>query len=709
MMIVLRRLSTVTTNNIRNIGIAAHVDAGKTTVVERLLFFADKTQGMGEVHEGATTMDYLPQERERGITINSAAITFTWGTQPKHQINLIDTPGHFDFGFEVERSMRVIDGAVIVLDAVNGVEAQTEQVWRQASRHGVARILLANKMDRDGASVGVCVQSVKKRLGVPVVPIHFPLGDWSKFRGVADLVEQETLVWMGRGGEDLGRTFARTPWSSDEYPLFQPARESMLEQLADLDDKFADAYLSQPNVQISDIKSALKRVVLAQILPSPVSRPGVPLLLGAALRNTAMQPVLDAVIDFLPNPAERACGKPLINVEGGVLPKPDPKAPLCALVFKVQHDPQKGALVFVRVYAGTLAAKDMIVCKSSGVKERVQQVLRAEANEFLPAPDQRALPGEVCVLVGCSSLRTGDTLGPGPSLTKMNIQPPIFSVSLELESLAQETKLDQALQIACRDDPSLSSGVHADTGQLLLSGVGELHLDVAVDRLKREHGLNLYVGRPQVALREQLVSTGVKASCKFDRVIASVRQQCRVELECSPLPGCELRPTVSAKTLTHGSADQKNALISGTQAALSRGPTMGQPVFGLEVTVVDFDPPQALPSALRACASMCVQELYTQSACEVLEPVFKVEITCPEKDTGPVLSDLTSNHRAEITSVESTGIEQNLVHARIPAKELLNYSKALRSLTAGHGSYAFTFDEYSAVPESALLKYRRGE
>ena len=755
---VIRSLSTTAgqTNGrtIRNIGVAAHVDAGKTTVVERMLFFSNKTAGMGEVHDGAATMDFLPQERERGITINAASISFDW--PPNARVNLIDTPGHYDFTTEVERSMRVLDGAVIVFDAVEGVEAQTETVWRQATRYDVPRIAFANKLDRDGASIEKVLTTMKSRLECETLLIHSPIGEWGSFRGVYDLVHCRKIIWEEKGGDSLGRDF--TVETIKELPeQAMTRRQALFEKIADLDDGFAETFLenecsASPSLtELNEAaKKALRRITLAQSVgignspakktASPTSRPGVPVLCGAALRNTGVQLVLDAVVDFLPSPSERP---PTVYSSS-----PTAKS-LLAFVFKVQNDPNRGQLAFVRIYKGKIRVKDAVqvvpssttTSGSSARKERVHGLLQAEAKSYVPFENGEAKEGDVCVIVGCPSLRTGDTLGDASEpLPGLQIPPPVFSIALELESISMEPKLFEAMAIMTRDDPSLVFTNDEETGQFLLSGVGELHLEVTLDRLKREHGVRVETSPPRVAYKETLTEQG-EATYTYDKTVNGVKQYCQVALKVSSNPaGSDAEPVVIFKEDIDSGSDQESkpakaspvkksqrkqttkkkgeegedgdgpAKLSGgvrdvvtrsILGGLSRGPLKGFPVKGVIVQVdsvqLGNDNPQDQDAALGACRNACIScifDLYGVTQPKLMEPVFALEATVPEKNLGDVLGDLSGRRRADISTVDAASRDRMLIKARVPAIELLSYSKTLRSLTAGHGAFSATFDRY---------------
>lgn len=720
-----RRLSSVPVNRIRNLGVAAHVDAGKTTVCERMLFYSNKTAGLGEVHDGAATMDFLPQEQERGITINAAAISFNWESpqvQGEFRINLVDTPGHFDFTTEVERSLRVLDGAVIVFDSVEGVEAQTETVWNQASRYGVPRIAFANKMDRSGASLDRVLSSMKQRLHCIPLQIHSPIGEWGAFRGMYDLVTCQKIEWDERGGDTLGREFSTSPVA--ELPSdAAAARKQLFEQIADLDDVFAEAFLIEYECSTDCGLAALNSLAMQAVRRITCRQLAVPVLCGSALRNMGIQLVLDAVIDYLPCPSDRP--KTTFNSS------PTAKQ-LLGFVFKIQNDTNKGSLAYARIYHGKLKAREQLrVVASNGSHrtEKLQGLLQAEAKHFVPFAANEAGEGEICVLVGCPSLRTGDTLGDSKTaLPGLKMSPPVFTVAIELESLGLEPKFLECMSIMTRDDPSLVfENDTKKTGQFLLSGIGELHLEVTLDRLRREHGIRVETSQPRVALRETLTKSG-ELVYTLDRVFNGTKQYCRVALRLVAQTGAEdasfddFDSEVLFKTAAKqavgggggkGSPKQKGgkkkeeveeelfapqikeAVKLGVLGALGRGPIKGFPVRGVRVYCdeVDVGTVEDL-NAVRSAAMSAMVKLCAECDPVLLEPFFAVEMVIPDAHLGDVLSDLSGRRRGDITSTDSQPDQRILVRAKVPAMELLSYAKVLRSLTAGKATYSAVFDKY---------------
>ena len=747
-------------DRLRNIGIAAHIDHGKTTLTERMLLYSGILDDTGEVHDGDATMDYMDQERERGITIQSAAITFNWGDA---QVNLIDTPGHVDFTMEVERSMRVLDGAVLLVDAVSGVQAQTETVWRQTQQHKVPVLIFVNKMDRDGASLKTTLQSIRDRLHVTPLLLQVPLGVWGSFRGVVDLITLDAYTWPPSGPTDTdkGRTFKITPWSAaledssgtarqdrrSHDPL--TARAALLEHIADLDDEFAEVFLAADAVtddpravEPQHVYSALRRITLAQ-----QELRAVPVLLGSALRNKGVQPLLDAVVRFLPSPCDRpsvfarradahdeAAGK-LVEIPPPPKRRPghaEPKggdSELCALAFKIQNDARRGPLVFVRVYQGTMHARDAIWNSTQGQKERIALMARPAADSVTPLEELHA--GDIGMLVGLRHTKTGDTLshpqrakpkakkgkaadGSAASdapllLPGIKVLPAVFAAALELDSLAQQKDLAVALDIMTRDDPSLRVTEDEETGQLLLSGMGELHLDVALDRLRREHKLNVSLGRMRVAYRESLTAP-CSAVAQFDKTIGATRHVATLGLRLEPHPEgysvpCDvypqrrLRSAAPLDSLSRDTAsstgtdeddpdalvDRLNAQLSGDAnvegtpgkdeeewyelsaelddairegvlATLSKGPLLDYPMTGVRV-VIDEDKTivteAATPLAVRRAAAKAIVEALRESGTDavLLEPVALMEVVVPEKAVGAVLSDLSAHRRAAVQNV----------------------------------------------------------
>mmetsp|Transcript_9240 Transcript_9240/g.14995 ORF Transcript_9240/g.14995 Transcript_9240/m.14995 type:complete len:749 (+) Transcript_9240:89-2335(+) len=726
---VSRSLSTGSASyldSMRNIGILAHIDAGKTTVTERMLFFCGEVNSTGEVHDGDTVMDYLDQERERGITINSAATTFKWR---ESIFNLIDTPGHVDFTVEVERAVRVMDGAVAVIDAVAGVQAQTETVWGQAARYKVPRIAFVNKMDRDGANFIAAAKSLEKRLGALPLLTQLPCfrGD-RLFRGVVNLLDGQLHIWSQEKGD---RDFMSEPLmnSQDDDLLKVEAlkyREELVEQLADLDEEFGDVYLERSmEAECGDLASHIELFPAEEIKPllrkvtlNQYETRAVPVFCGSALKNTGVQLVMDGVVDYLP--------KPLV-LQGETNFK--------ALAFKVQHDTARGPLVFVRVYSGVLESRGVYhvispQCKGAK-KERANQVLRAFANDFEQV--ERVVEGDIGIVVGLKHTRTGDTITDTPKKTvtpldTISIPAPVFSTALELETAADEPKLVQALNIMTRDDPSLSVVENEETGQLVLYGMGELHLEVAHNKLLRDFKVECEMGRVQVAYRETYLgeaqSTGVHQVAGAD----GSNSVTKLTLRVSPHEGGVNAPaTVAIKKkamvkhpesgeLVALSEEQTEGISDGISKALNSGPILGYPLQGIAVELVESESeasPKTAASILQGAALRAMSNFMStpEAVPNLLEPLVSIEIVVPDDYIGAVIGDLTNIRRGLVDDVQAQenvhGTRQkSIIYAKVPLEGLIGYSTAIRSTTAGEGSFSTNVDGYKLVTASELEKIK---
>ncbi|GBG29006.1 Elongation factor G, mitochondrial [Hondaea fermentalgiana] len=787
---------------LRNIGILAHIDAGKTTVTERMLYYSGEVSHIGEVHDGDTVMDYLDQERERGITINSASTSFEWRN---HTLNLIDTPGHVDFTVEVERAVRALDGAVVLYDAVSGVQAQSETVWVQARRYGVPRIAFVNKMDRDGANMERVMDMIEDRFGVSTLCLQHPYfvpDDFGgqTFRGVIDLIRERVLVW---DQSKESKTFEEHPLSFLPEEVASKAvlgRATLAEQLAGLDDQFFDVYIEADEAgKVEEIDEHYIRHAVRRVCINQDELAAVPVLCGSALKNTGVQTLLDAVLDYLPNPMESVGAMELaINNEelaraGGSKKKAAAKKKSndsTALVFKVQHDPNRGALAYVRVYEGKMenkkqyhnvslahAAADGMVslgtitgnaknrrdAKSAlPLRERVQGVLRAYANEFEQIEAISA--GDIGILCGLKGVRTGDTLSSNAkraSLRGVDIPPPVFSAAIELESISDEPKLLESLEILLRDDPSLNVVQDDETGQLLLYGMGELHLDIAVTKLQRDFKVPCELGRVRVAYRETLrdaveasgsytqnqPSESARSSEDEDADGGDAAEQQResagnagtttVTLRVRPHPDginapvrllpdpadssaqeSRIRfrtPGAGAESQWTLRVDQEKALRSGVIDTFQRGPLLGYPVQGVEVEIVENHceaNSSAPPPSLRAAATRASMAILNKAQAGLLEPVADVIIVVPDDDIGSVIGDLSSNERrgqikdvqAETTSDSVVHMAKSSIHASVPLEGLIGYSTVLRSMTAGEGNFSLTVAGYTEVSETYASK-----
>jgi len=681
---------------IRDIGIMAHIDAGKTTTTERILYYTGVSHRIGEVHDGAAVMDYMPQEQERGITITSAATRCEWND---HRINLIDTPGHVDFTLEVERSLRVLDGAIAVFDAVGGVEPQSETVWRQADRYEVPRIAFVNKLDRVGATLELTVEMLKDRLGAHTIVSQIPIGLESEFEGVIDLVRMETNRWEGDFGESV--IVAPLEESDSLYDDAALAREAMIEALADVDELTMEQFLESgsENFTTESLVAGLRRVT--------IQSKAVVVLCGSALKNKGVQPLLDAVVNYLPSPLDRPAVAALrLNDDTVVERRPSVEEPLLALAFKVIDDAHRGSLVFTRVYSGELAIKDQIQNCTKDRKERVSKLLQMHANKTTEV--DRCGPGDIVAVVGTKFTTTGDTLILSKDkehvvLPGMQIPDPVIFQSIEPKTTADREKLNGAISKFMREDPSFSVREDKESGQTLIGGQGELHLEVIVDRLRREHGVEARIGKPQVAYRE-CVGAETRKEMTYDREIGAKRQFARVEFVLSVSErgaGNAFVQELSREQLHDKriSAGFIAAIEEGVHDALSRGPLLGYPVVDVYVRLVDASAHETDSSdtSFRAAASMGVSEALEESSARLLEPVMEVEVAAPEDFTGAVHADL-STRRGRVLGMEPRGVFQS-IRANVPLAQMVGYATALRSATQGRASYSMQFARYSEVPK----------
>ena len=688
---------------IRDIGIMAHIDAGKTTTSERVLFYTGISHRMGEVHDGAAVMDYMPQEQERGITITSAATTCFW---KGHRINLIDTPGHVDFTIEVERSLRVLDGAVAVFDAVAGVQPQSETVWRQATRYHVPRIAFINKMDRVGATLEHSVEMMRNNLHAHPLVAQLPVGFESAFNGVIDLLTMETIAWPDKLGEQV----VREPLTS-EHPQHADAvraREALVEAVAEIDDEIMGVFLESGSagVGLDLLRAGMRRATIA---------------------NKGVQPLLDAILDYLPSPLDLP---PVIAVrkhdkkEVERLPSVD--QPLLALAFKVLHDPHRGPLVFFRVYSGVLRVKDGIHNCTQDRKERVTKLLQVHANKTQEIDEVTA--GNIAAAVGLRFTTTGDTVisakdGEQVILPGLEIPEPVIFRAIEARSTADQSALTEALERMQREDPSFRVRIDPDSGQTLMGGMGELHLEIVVDRIARESKVAANVGKPQVAYRET-VSQRLSLPVEYDREIGGKRQYARLVLELAPrergagnlftntLPEAAARP---AKGVTSQPAkllpDMIAAVRDGVADAMTRGPLLGYPIVDLEIRLLDgaYVEGDSTPMSFRAATSMGLMEGLEKASPTLLEPIMKVEIEVPEDFTGHVVSDLRGRRGRVLGMGPRRGLQ--VVDSEVPLAEMVGYATALRSSTQGRASYSMHFSQYAEVPpdlQVAIISRTRG-
>jgi elongation factor G len=678
----------VALDRVRNIGIMAHIDAGKTTTTERILYFTGRTHKMGEVHEGAAVMDWMAQEQERGITITSAATTAFWRD---FRVNIIDTPGHVDFTVEVERSLRVLDGAIAVFDAVAGVEPQSETVWRQADRYRVPRIAFINKMDRTGADFFASVQSMVDRLGARPVPVQLPLGQEEHFRGVVDLVEMRALVWQ----DELG-----TNYEVEEIPaeLLEQAQEyhhQLIDSVADHDDELLETYLLDEDAVTPEM---LKRALRAATLDITVT----PILAGSAFKNKGVQPLLDAVVDYLPSPLD-------VPPVHGIDPRTDHELsrrpavdePFSALAFKVMSDPYVGKLTYIRVYSGQVNAGDRVLNTTTGKTERVGRILQMHANHR--EEREQLMAGEIAATVGLKNTTTGDTLATDTApirLESMDFPEPVISVAIEPRTKGDQDKLGAGLQRLTEEDPTFRVRTDDETGQTLISGMGELHLEIIVDRLTREFNVDANVGRPQVAYRETVSKPVEKIEGRFVRQTGGRGQYGHAVINLEPMDpgdGYEFVDKIVGGKIPK---EYISSVDLGIQEAMESGVMSGYPVVDVRVELVDgsYHEVDSSEMAFKIAGSMAFKNAEQRAKPKLLEPVMAVEVVTPEEYLGDVMGDLNSR-RGRVEGLEPRGNAQ-AIRARVPLATMFGYATDLRSTTQGRATFTMQFDRYEEVPQS---------
>ncbi|HEY8425446.1 MAG TPA: elongation factor G [Limnochordales bacterium] len=668
----------------RNIGIMAHIDAGKTTTTERILFYTGKVHRIGEVHEGAATMDWMVQERERGITITSAATTCYWRD---FRINIIDTPGHVDFTVEVERSLRVLDGAVAIFDAVQGVEPQSETVWRQADRYGVPRIAYVNKMDRVGADFLRVVDDIRRRLGAKAVPIQLPVGAEESFRGVIDLLRRKAILYV----DDLGTRSDETDIPPEMADLVEQTRHAMVEAIVETDDELMARYLEGEEIEVEALRRALRQATVTGRL--------VPVLCGSSFRNKGVQPLLDAVVDYLPSPLDLPPVRGTHPDSGEALTRePVDEAPFAALAFKIQVDPYVGKLCYLRVYSGVLRSGTYVYNANKRAKERIGRILRMHANHREDV--DAAFAGDIVAAVGLRQTVTGDTLcaEEAPILLEAPQFPePVISQAIEPKTKADQDKLGVALQRLAEEDPTFRVRTDAETGQTLISGMGELHLEIIVDRLLREFKVEANVGRPQVAYRET-IRRKVQAEGRFIRQTGGRGQYGHVWLELEPLPpgsGFEFVNKIVGGVVPK---EYIPAVEAGVREAMQNGVLAGYPVVDVRVTLFDgsYHEVDSSEMAFKVAASMAFKEAARKADPVLLEPIMSVEVVTPEEFLGDVIGNLNAR-RGHVEGMERRGNTQ-VVRARVPLATMFGYATDLRSMTQGRASYTMQFSHYEEVP-----------
>lgn len=679
----------------RNIGIIAHIDAGKTTVTERILFYTQKIHRIGEVHDGAATMDWMEQEQERGITITSAATTCTWN---KHQINIIDTPGHIDFTAEVQRSLRVLDGGVVVFDAVAGVEPQSETVWRQADRFGVPRICFVNKMDRTGADFQRTIDMIVDRLGANPVPIQMPIGAESNFEGVIDLIKMEAVYYL----DDLGTKSDAKPIPDDLLEEAQLLHEMMVEKVAESDDELTERFLEGEEITPDELIHALRIATISGSI--------VPVLCGSALKNKGVQRLLDAVVNYLPSPKDvppKIGLNPFTDKEVTVFA--DEKDPFVALVFKIVTDPFVGRLAYMRVYSGSLGAGSGVQNTSKDKKERVGRLLQMHANTREELKEVYA--GDIAAVVGLKRTFTGDTLTDAKHpviMESIKFPEPVISLAIEPKTKADQDRLSTALQKLAEEDPTFQVKTDENTGQTQISGMGELHLEVLVDRMRREFKVEANVGRPQVAYRET-ITRPAKAQGRFVRQSGGRGQFGDVVLEVEPLEkglGFEFENKIVGGAIPK---EYIPAVEEGVREAMSTGIVAGYPVVDVKVVLVDgsYHEVDSSEMAFKIAGSIGFKEAMQKGAPVLLEPVMKVEVTSPEEFTGDVMGDLSSR-RGQIDGMEPRAGGVTAIKSMVPLSEMFGYATDLRSNTQGRATFTMEFNHYEPVSDNLREKILSG-
>ena len=691
---------TTPINRYRNIGICAHVDAGKTTTTERVLFYTGVNHKLGEVHDGAATTDWMVQEQERGITITSAAVTTFWqGSRSqfpdKYRVNVIDTPGHVDFTIEVERSLRVLDGAVVVFCGTSGVEPQSETVWRQANKYGVPRIVYVNKMDRQGANFLRVVEQIKKRLGHTPVPVQLAIGAEENFAGQIDLLKMKAIYW---NDEDKGMTYREEEIPAELQDLAEEYRSNMVEAAAEANEELMNKYLEEGDLSVEEIKAGLRQRTLACEI--------VPAVCGSSFKNKGVPLVLDAVIDYLPAPDE-------VEAIKGVHPDDDEKVdsrkssddePFAALAFKIATDPFVGTLTFVRVYSGVLSSGDSVINSVKGKKERVGRMVQMHANQREEIKEVRA--GDIAALIGMKDVTTGDTLCDLDKqiiLERMDFPEPVISVAVEPKTKADQEKMGIALGKLAQEDPSFRVKTDEETGQTIISGMGELHLDILVDRMRREFNVEANIGKPQVSYREK-ITVGCEVEGKFVRQSGGRGQFGHCWIRFAPADvdekGNITEGLVFANEVVGGVVPKEYipAIQKGIEEQMKNGVVAGYPLIGLKATVFDgsYHDVDSNEMAFKVAASMATKQLSQKGGAVVLEPIMKVEVVTPEDYMGDVMGDL--NRRRGLIQGMEDSVSGKVIRAEVPLGEMFGYATDVRSMSQGRASYSMEFKKYDTAP-----------
>lgn len=685
---------------IRNIGVIAHIDAGKTTTTERLLFYTGRIHDIGDVDEGDTEMDWMPQERERGITITSAATTCFWRD---HQINIIDTPGHVDFTAEVERSLRVLDGAITIFSAVDGVEPQSEQVWRQADKYAIPRIAYINKMDRIGANFHAAVESMVHKLAVTPLPLQIPYGEGDQFSGVIDLIKQKLIVW---DPASKGARYEYQEIPSEYQEQAQHARDHLLEALAEGDEEILTKFLEGQPLTEEEIKRAVRRACISR-------DDFVPVLLGSSLNNIGIQPLLDAIVDYLPSPLDRGVIEGLsvngTSADGAKIQRrPTPDDPLAALAFKVQTDEYTGRLVYVRVYSGKLTKGSYVLNSTTGKTERISRIFHMHANKRTEVDE--VLAGNIAAVVGPKELITGDTIcDPNAPilLEKIEFPEPVVMAAVEPKTDAEENKLSEALYKLAQEDPTFRYKVDPETNQMIIAGMGELHLEILFDRLKREFRVEANMGRPQVAYRETLAEP-IEIEEKFVKQTGGRGQYAHVCIRFEPLPrgsGFEFVDEVKGGVIPR---EFIPAVQKGLEESLASGPLGGFPIVDIRAVLFygSSHPVDSSEIAFKTAAARALTQAFERAKTLLLEPIMMCEIVTPEEYVGEIITDVQSR-RAQITAMEVRHNTQ-IIHALIPLAETFGYATQLRSISQGRATYNLRFSHYDVVPNTLKEEILKG-
>ncbi|MFT2753475.1 elongation factor G [Clavibacter sp. Sh2088] len=695
-------------NKVRNIGIMAHIDAGKTTTTERILYYTGITHKIGEVHDGAATMDWMAQEQERGITITSAATTCFWN---KNQINIIDTPGHVDFTVEVERSLRVLDGAVAVFDGKEGVEPQSETVWRQADKYDVPRICFVNKMDKLGADFYFTVDTIVNRLGAKPLVIQLPIGAESGFEGVIDLVEMRALTWRGdsKGDVELGAKYDIEEIPADLKDKADEYRAKLLETVAETDDALLEKYFGGEELTVAEIKAAIRKLTVNSEI--------YPVLCGSAFKNRGVQPMLDAVIDYLPSPLDVPPmeGHDVRDEEKIIIRKPDSTEPFSALAFKVAVHPFFGRLTYVRVYSGHIASGSQVINSTKGKKERIGKIFQMHSNKENPVDSVTA--GHIYAVIGLKDTTTGDTLCDPQDqivLESMTFPEPVIEVAIEPKTKADQEKLGVAIQKLAEEDPTFRTEQNQETGQTVIKGMGELHLDILVDRMKREFNVEANVGKPQVAYRETIRGTVDKHDFTHKKQTGGSGQFAKIQIKIEPMEVTAEKTYEFDNKVTGGRVPREYipSVDAGIQDALQVGVLAGYPMVGVKATLLDGAAHDVDSSemAFKIAGSMAFKEAARKARPVLLEPLMAVEVRTPEEYMGDVIGDLNSR-RGQIQAMEdASGVK--VITANVPLSEMFGYVGDLRSKTSGRAVYSMSFGSYAEVPKAVadeIVQKNKGE